>query len=124
MTGKPKQGLHLIGGASSRVPPEPSQPLGPFGRLLWDRVHSEWSVTDSAGISMLELACLARDRAANCREIIDRDGAVTQTAHGPREHCLLRAELASMAFVAKTLRSLGLNSEPLFSAPGRPYKRY
>jgi hypothetical protein len=124
MAGKAKTGLHLIHGASSHVPPEPSEPLGRFGRLLWDRVHSEWQVTDSAGIEMLMLACMARDRASDCRETINREGAVTETKHGPREHCLLRAELAAMAFVGKTLRALGLNSEPLRPGPGRPYKQY
>jgi hypothetical protein len=124
MAEKAKTGLHLIPSTPGVAPPEPSEKLGVHGRLLWDRIHSEWSVTDSAGIEMLMLACLARDRAANCRETIDRDGAVTETKHGPREHCLLRAELAAMAFCAKTLRALGLNSEPLRSSGGRPPKLY
>jgi len=48
-------------------------------------------------------------------------GEMIRGKTGPREHPLLKCELASRAFVVKTLRTLGLNVEGSIKAgPGRP----
>jgi len=83
-------------------------------------VHREYRIEDAGGIELLVLACLARDRGQRCRELIDRDGELIATKHGPREHPLLKAELAAMAFCARTLQRLGLDVEPLRATAGRP----
>lgn len=103
------------------VVPSPDK-LGSHGKALWDRVHREYRIEDAGGVELLVLACLARDRAATCREQIDRDGELIVTKHGPREHPLLKAELGAMAFCVKTLRALGLDVEPLRATAGRPPK--
>ena len=51
---------------------------------------------------------------------MNRDGEVITTRQGVRDHPGLRHELASRAFVVRTLQKLGLDVEPLRPAPGRP----
>jgi hypothetical protein len=112
--------LQLIAGSPEAVPVASPDKLGPVGQALWDRIHREYRIEDAGGCEMLVLACLARDRAATCREQIDQDGEIIKTKNGPREHPLMRAELAAMAFCVKTLRALGLDVEPLRATAGRP----
>ena len=90
------------------------------GRALWDRVTGEYDLSDAGGVAMLTAACRALDRAERCRAIIDRDGEIVKTKAGPREHPLLKAELASRAFVVRTLARLGLAYEPVRLTAGRP----
>jgi hypothetical protein len=107
----------LVGDAPE---PNPAPPLGDVGRALWDRVNSEYAIEDAGGVAMLTLACSALDRASRCREQIDKDGELVHTKSGAREHPLIKAELAAMAFVVRTLARLGLNFEPVRSGVGRP----
>jgi hypothetical protein len=79
----------------------------------------EYDIRDSGGLELLCLACEAIDRAQECRDAIARDGAVLQGRTGAKEHPLLRAEMAAMAFCARCLQRLGLNLEPVRSH-GRP----
>src|SRR5262245_54149155 len=102
------------------LPPPPSD-FGQAGRDLWANIHGDYNIDDAGGIEMLKQACLAADRAARCREQINQDGEIIQTrAGGAKEHPLLRAELAAMAFIVRTLQRLGLNVEPLRPTVGRP----
>jgi hypothetical protein len=113
--------LAVVTSLPGAVPVASPDKLGPHGRALWDRIHHEYRIEDAGGVEMLVLACLARDRAAACRETIDSDGEMIKTKHGMlREHPLLRAELQAMAFCVKTLRALGLDVEPLRTTAGRP----
>ena len=116
MSKKPR--LTLINPTASGVSPAPSE-LGNAGRALWASVMDEYQINDAGGIEMLKQCCLAADRAAACRAQIDRDGELIQTKTGYREHPLLKAELASMAFVTWTLQRLGLNLEPVRPLGGR-----
>jgi hypothetical protein len=100
--------------------PQPPRNLGGHGRSLWDRIQREYDVTDCGGIEMLALAAQALDRAEACREQIDRDGEMIRTKGGARENPLLKSELASRAFVVRTLARLGLNFEPVRPTVGRP----
>jgi len=68
---------------------------------------------------MLAQACGALDRAESCRAHISRDGEVLRSKAGVRANPLLRDELNNRAFVVKTLRQLGLDSEPIRTV-GRP----
>jgi hypothetical protein len=79
----------------------------------------EYEVADAAGLEMLCSACAALDRAEACRATIDRDGEIIRSKAGPREHPLLKHELAARSFVVRTLTRLGLNFEPI-KPPGRP----
>ena len=69
---------------------------------------------------MLASACQALDRAERCREAIDNEGEMIRTkAAGPRDHPLLKHELAARSFVVRTLQRLGLNMEAI-KPTGRP----
>ena len=97
----------------------PPRPLAKHGQALWNRITSEYDIADAAGKELLALACQALDRAEACRDAIDRDGEVQLTRNGyAKEHPALRAELASRAFVAKMLLSLGLDVEPMRPSTG------
>jgi hypothetical protein len=102
----------------------PPRPLGHHGQSLFDRVLSEYDVSDVAGRELLTLACQSLDRAEALREAIDRDGELLMSRTGVlREHPGIKPELANRAFVVKTLGKLGLDLEPLRSGPGRPTNR-
>jgi hypothetical protein len=94
--------------------------LGEHGRALWSQVHAEYDVSDIGGRAMLREACRSLDRAEQYAARIDAEGAVVKTKTGPKEHPLVKAELAARAFVVRTLVRLGLNFEPVRTAPGRP----
>jgi hypothetical protein len=100
---------------------KPTRKLGRHGGQLWKNVMDEYQIEDVGGVELLVSACAALDRAEACRATIDRDGEMIRSKVGPREHPLLRHELASRAFVVKTLRTLGLNVEgSIRPGPGRP----
>ena len=109
--------LTLVTGSDDQpMPPD----LGVYGKSLWSRVMAEYDLQDVGGVELLRQACRALDRAESCRAIINKDGEVIRVKHGPpREHPLLKHELANRAFVARTLSRLGLDVEPIRSV-GRP----
>ena len=98
---------------------KPTRKLGKHGAELWRNVMAEYEIADAAGLEMLCSACAGLDRAEACRATIDRDGEVIRSKAGPREHPLLKHELAARSFVVRTLARLGLNFEPI-KPPGRP----
>ena len=115
--------LHLV----SPAQPEPDDngmphDLGPDGARLWQRVQSEFDVQDIGGLTLLEQAARALDRAERCRRVIDDQGeAIKFKGGGVREHPLLRAELQNRALVARLISKLGIDLEPV-KAIGRPPK--
>jgi hypothetical protein len=99
---------------------DPPRKLGAHGGALWRAVMSEYQIEDSAGLTMLAQACIVLDRAEQCRKQIERDGVVIRARSGPaRDHPALKHELASRAFVVRTLARLGLDVEPV-GRVGRP----
>jgi hypothetical protein len=100
--------------------PQPSRSLGEHGRKLWNSVVSEYEVGDVSGIELLTQACQAVDRAEALAAHVAQDGEIVRTAIGIKVHPAIREELACRGFVVRTLQKLGLNYEPLRSAPGRP----
>jgi hypothetical protein len=115
---KPPTPLSLVGLASSL--PEPPTSLGPAGIALWKAIMNDYVVADAGGLTLLEEACCARDRAEKLRIEIDRDGEILHTARGLKEHPGLKAELAARAFITRTLQRLGINLEVVRPSPGRP----
>ena len=99
---------------------DPPANLGPAGQSLWRAILSQYDIRDAGGLALLEQASRASDRAERLRAEIDGVGEIIHTRNGPREHPGLKAELASRAFVARTLVKLGLNLEPVRSSAGRP----
>jgi hypothetical protein len=88
-------------------PRDPPANLRAPGHNLWRSVLAEFEVSDTAGLTLLRLACQALDRAEGLRARIDADGETIQTAHGVKSHPGIRDELANRAFVAKALERLG-----------------
>lgn len=116
MSKKPK--LALV----DRTPATPSAPpatLGKAGRTLWAAILSEYDIQDAGGLATLGQICAATDRIAEFAAIISRDGATIVTMSGPREHPLLKVELATRAFVTRALARLNLDVEPI-KGVGRP----
>ena len=110
--------LKLVG-EDAETPPPPRK-LGKFGTQLWQSVTRSYCIEDAGGIELLCGACQQLDRAESCRTIIDRDGELLKSKTGMREHPLLKAELASRAYVARCIQRLGLDVEALRAGPGRP----
>ena len=82
------------------------------GRRLFEQITSQWDISDSAGLSVLEAACKQADRAAQCEARIAKDGLVLKTRNGARPHPLLQTEIACRAFVSRALSKLGVLYEP------------
>jgi hypothetical protein len=97
--------------------------LGEAGANLWASIMAESDITDTGGLALLTQVCAATDRISEYSEIIARDGPMIATKHGPKEHPLLKLELASRAFIVRTLQRLGLNLEPI-KPIDRPPTRY
>ncbi len=120
MAKKPKPTLSLVT-PSQTTWPEPPRILAQHGRHLWDRIQRDYRVDDAGGIELLLLACEGIDRIHALREEIAEDGPVIRLRNGGvREHPALRAEIAAMSFVTRTLARLGLDVEPVRSSVGRP----
>src|SRR5215203_2068768 len=110
-----KPDLRLVGSTTAKSSdlhaPPPS--LGEAGRDLWRRIVTDYRIDDAGGIEMLAQACAAADRAETCAEHIRAEGEIVNTRSGPREHPLLKTELANRAFAVRTLHRLGLDVEPI-----------
>jgi len=104
---------------ASGIGAKPSRKLGQHGVNLWRSVMAEYQVADSGGLEMLTAACQQLDRAESLREAIERDGEIVRAKGELREHPALKHELASRAFVVRTLARLGLDVEAI-KPVGRP----
>lgn len=71
----------------------------------------------------IDCARAAVDEIAECAAIIARDGRMIRGKFGPREHPLIKTQLALRAFVCRTLQRLGLNLEPT-KPVGRPSEKF
>jgi P27 family predicted phage terminase small subunit len=118
-----KPPLSLVTDQSS-TEPQPPRKLREYGRSLWDRIQSEYSVADSGGLEMLQLACEALDRIAALREQIDRDGEVIRVRGMIKDHPALKHVEAAEAFIVRTLSRMGLNYEAVKPSVGRPGGRF
>jgi hypothetical protein len=97
----------------------PPAGLNKTGRNLWQSVMAEYDIRDSGGQQMLQQICEAADRVHEFGAIISRDGPVVRTKAGPKDHPLIKHELAARSFIVRSLHRLGLDVEPI-RAVGRP----
>ena len=109
----------LVDDQTTMTSPSPPATLGKTGGTLWQTVMAEYDIHDSGGREILLQACEAADRVQQFAAIIERDGPVLQTKHGPKDHPLLKHELAARAFIVRSLHRLGLDVEPIRTV-GRP----
>src|SRR5262245_60267927 len=94
----------------------PPATLGATGATLWQSLMSEHRIEDAASLETLLQICTAADSAASYAAIIAQDGPVILTKQGPKDHPLLRHELAARSFVVRALQRLNLE-------PPRPVGR-
>ena len=92
------------------MPPEPPDGLDAVGEHLWRKVTGTYVFDDPGSYVVLEEACRARQRAARCAKLIDRDGELFE---GNKAHPLLRDELQNRALACRLLSRLGLDLEPI-----------
>src|SRR5262245_47917428 len=62
----------------------PPRTLGNHGMNLWNRITSEYEITDAGGRELLTLACQQLDRAEALKAQIDAEGEIVQSRHPPR----------------------------------------
>ena len=116
MTHKPRLNVVKPNSAS----PQPPRPLGKHGSALWRHVQRDHRIDNVGGRELLAQACAALDRAEALREVIDKDGEMLCSPRGEiKDHPGLKHELASRAFVTRTLVRLGLTTEQIRPL-GRP----
>jgi hypothetical protein len=69
---------------------------GIITQALWNRVQSEFHITDAGGIELLVQACLTMDRLEQLEGRIAADGVTLTTPQGMRSHPLLKEEFAAL----------------------------
>ena len=105
--------------------PNPAPPsLGKAGSELWQSIHRDYVIEDSAGRQMLLRICETADTLASYDEQIERDGPTIRTASGIREHPLLKHQLAARSFIVRSLHRLNLDVVPARTEVGRPCGAY
>jgi hypothetical protein len=113
-----KPPLTVVSSPATGSPPPAS--LGEVGQDLWRRVMFEYRIDDVGGRELLAQAAGACDRLADLKRCIDQDGATIRGRGGVvRAHPALRDELATRAFICRTLARLGLEFESV-KPVGRP----
>jgi hypothetical protein len=116
----PSPKLAIVAQHPGATVPDPPMKLGQAGLSLWRDVLAAYEFGDRASYETLGQACAAADRAAEMAAQIDQDGVAIRTKTGLRDHPLLKHELASRAFVCRSLARLGLDLEPIRPGLGRP----
>ena len=115
-------GLSVVG-RGPKVP-EPPSPLDEAGTRLWNGIMGEYGIDDTAGLTVLLLACQTMDRAASLAATIEREGETLTSPTGQvRAHPCIRDETQCRALVSRLLDKLNLGpSEP--KGPGRPARPF
>ena len=87
----------------------------------WQALRDEYDIDEPAGLSLLESAARAWDRAQQARAVIDAEGLSVKDRFGQiKAHPLCTVERDSLATFRAALRDLNLDLEPLRDRPGRP----
>jgi P27 family predicted phage terminase small subunit len=102
--------------------PKPPAKLSAESKVWWKKLVAEFEL-DDAGLMVLESALEAHDRVRQAQALIAKDGPVTEDRWGQKKmHPAVLIERDSKALVARLLKQLNLDLEPLQS-PGRPAGR-
>jgi P27 family predicted phage terminase small subunit len=102
-----------------KTPPAPSR-LSVEAKKWWTKFVAEWSL-DDAGLLILESALESFDRMRAAQAIIATEGIVLTDRFGQKkQHPATLIERDSKAAMARDLKALNLDLEPLRDAPGRP----
>jgi phage terminase small subunit len=95
--------------AKLTIPRAPGH-LSAARRRLWRSILSDWPISDSAHLAVLESALSALDRAEACRAAIAKTGLVVADRFNQvKPHPLLASERDARAGFLAGIRSLGLD---------------
>lgn len=90
----------------------PPEHLTHASRAWWSEVMGEYAL-ESHHLRLLTLAAEAYDRAAQARELIDKEGLVVRTRDGGRKaHPAVAIERDARLAFARLVRELDLDAEP------------
>ena len=94
--------------------PKPITPkhLSDSAQGWWERITTEYSLSDSASLLVLQASLEAYDRATEARELIDAEGAVVRDRFDqPKPHPAAAIERDNRSALIQGLKSLGLHEE-------------
>lgn len=101
--------------------PKPPVHLSQQAKKLWHKLNTEFDLSDSVSLVLLESACSALDRWQGARRILARDGPVIMDRWGTkRVHPCVAVERDAKATMRAALHELHLDLEPLNDRAGRP----
>ena len=90
----------------------------------WERISSEYSIDDQAGLLLLQTSMEAFDRMKECQRFIEKEGSqILDRFAQLKAHPLLCVERDARAQMLAALKQLNLDLEPLRDGPGRPAGR-
>jgi phage terminase small subunit len=99
----------------------PPKHLSRASKTWWREMTREYGITDLGGLSLLNAAAEARDRAESARAAIQKEGqTIRDRFEQVKPHPLLAAERDARAQFIQAMRALNLDVEPLRDGPGRP----
>jgi hypothetical protein len=97
---------------------QPPKTVGQSGRELWQTLTNEFELDDACSRATLLQVCQCVDRLAEISARISREGLVIDTKTGPRDHPLLKSEIACRSFIIRGLQRLGLEPSRPIDRPG------
>lgn len=102
----------------------PPKHLSAAAKTWWRQIQDEYSVTDSAGLLVLEAAMEAFDRMKMAQSQVLRDGLTSSDRFGQaKPHPAVIIERDSRGQMLAALKQLNLDIEPLEGRAGRPAGR-
>lgn len=90
---------------------KPPKHLSPAAKRWFREIATDFSITDRAGLLLLQQAAESWDRAALCREAIATDGATIKDKFGQlKPHPLLSTERDAKSSFLNALKHLSLDT--------------
>src|SRR5215469_16837859 len=86
---------------------------------LWNKLYCEYDLSNTAARVLLEGALTSYDRAAEARGIIKKEGGTYETVSGKSTRIQPAASSDAWETMARRLRHLNLDLQPLADRPGR-----
>lgn len=97
----------------------PPAHLRPSSKRWWSAIASEYEL-EPQHLALLDQAAKCLDRIESAREILDRDGVVTQDRFGcAKPHPAMAVELQNKTIFARLVREIGLDVTDPDSRPPR-----
>lgn len=102
------------------LPQSPPRDLSKKAKAIWKRLVAAYSISDDAGLTILEAGLRSYDRAEAARKAIDADGMLRADKFGiDKPHPLIPAERDHRAAWLNAIKMLNFDLEAVQSI-GRP----